>query len=204
MLVLSVDCIHQSALPTNWKGREEDAIRQRCYLNRLCFISHRQEVRGEQPRRRKLVSPGFSHTQLILRLFEHLKRKIHIYIKLKKNTVPTSQKTLWIFITNINRLRKVISSRAESRDSAVVNSDCLQDGRSRGWSSSPGMVKNFLFSTSFTPALGLTEPPIQRVPEDLSSGVKRPGRKAHHSPPTSAEVKKTWIYRSTPPYVFMA
>jgi hypothetical protein len=24
------------------------------------------------------------------------------------------------------------------------------------------------------------------------------------SPPTSAEVKKTWIYTSTPPYVFMA
>jgi hypothetical protein len=25
-----------------------------------------------------------------------------------------------------------------------------------------------------------------------------------HSPPTSAEVKNTWIYTSTPPYVFMA
>jgi hypothetical protein len=38
----------------------------------------------------------------------------------------------------------------------------------------------------------------------LSLGVKRPGREADHSPPTSAEVKKTWIYTSTPPYVFMA
>jgi hypothetical protein len=27
---------------------------------------------------------------------------------------------------------------------------------------------------------------------------------ADHSPPTSAEVKKMWIYTSTPPYVFMA
>jgi hypothetical protein len=30
------------------------------------------------------------------------------------------------------------------------------------------------------------------------------GREADHSLPTSAEVKKTWVYTSTPPYVFMA
>jgi hypothetical protein len=30
----------------------------------------------------------------------------------------------------------------------------------------------------------------------LSAGVKRPGREADHSPPTNAEVKKTWIYTS--------
>jgi hypothetical protein len=35
-------------------------------------------------------------------------------------------------------------------------------------------------------------------------GVKRQERDVHHSPPTSAEVKKTWIYTSAPPYVFMA
>jgi hypothetical protein len=35
-------------------------------------------------------------------------------------------------------------------------------------------------------------------------GVKRPGREVDHSPPTSAEVKKMWIYTSTPPYAFMA
>jgi hypothetical protein len=34
--------------------------------------------------------------------------------------------------------------------------------------------------------------------------VKRQGREADHSPPTSAEVKKMWIYAFTPPYVFMA
>jgi hypothetical protein len=27
--------------------------------------------------------------------------------------------------------------------------------------------------------------------------------KVVHSPPASAEVKNTWIYTSTPPYVFM-
>jgi hypothetical protein len=30
------------------------------------------------------------------------------------------------------------------------------------------------------------------------------GREADHSPPTIAEVKKTWIYTSTPPFAFMA
>jgi hypothetical protein len=39
----------------------------------------------------------------------------------------------------------------------------------RGWNSSPGRVKNFLF----------------------------------HSTPTSAKVKKMWIYTCTPPYAFM-
>jgi hypothetical protein len=40
--------------------------------------------------------------------------------------------------------------------------------------------------------------------EALSPGVKRPGRAADHSPPTSAEVKKMWINTSTPTYTFMA
>jgi hypothetical protein len=34
--------------------------------------------------------------------------------------------------------------------------------------------------------------------------VKRPGREADYSPPTSAEVKNAWSYTSTPQYVFMA
>jgi hypothetical protein len=38
----------------------------------------------------------------------------------------------------------------------------------------------------------------------LSPGVRWPSREADHSLPTSAEVKKTWTYTSTPPYAFMA
>jgi hypothetical protein len=52
--------------------------------------------------------------------------------------------------------------------------------------------------------LGSTQPPVQWVLEALSSGVKRQGHEADHSPPASAEVKKMWIYTSTPPYAFMA
>jgi hypothetical protein len=37
-----------------------------------------------------------------------------------------------------------------------------------------------------------------------SPGAKHRVREADHSPPASAEVKKMWIYTSTPPYAFMA
>jgi hypothetical protein len=37
----------------------------------------------------------------------------------------------------------------------------------------------------------------------MGTGVKRPGLEADYSPQTSADVKNTWIYTSTPPYVFM-
>jgi hypothetical protein len=77
-------------------------------------------------------------------------------------------------------------------------SDWLRAGRPRCRSSSPGRVKNFHFSMSSRPALGSTKPPIQWVRGTLSSEIKRSGREADHSPPTSAEVKNTRIYTSTP------
>jgi hypothetical protein len=72
-----------------------------------------------------------------------------------------------------------------------------------GRSSSPGRVKNFIFSTLSRLALGSIQP-IQWVPAAVSPGVKRQGCEADHSPPASAEVKKMWIYISTAPYAFMA
>jgi hypothetical protein len=71
---------------------------------------------------------------------------------------------------------------------------------------SPGTVKNFfllhIVQTGCAPPR--PQPPIQWIPGALSSGVKRPGREAEHSSATSAEIKKMWIYTSTPPYAFMA
>jgi hypothetical protein len=61
----------------------------------------------------------------------------------------------------------------------------------------------FLFTTMSRTALRPTQPPIQWVPGALSLGVKRPGRGADQSPPSSAKVKDTWSYTSTPHYVFM-
>jgi hypothetical protein len=68
------------------------------------------------------------------------------------------------------------------------HSDWLWAGRPRGRSSSPDTVNNFYFTISSRSALG----------------VKQPGREADHSPPTSADVKKTGIYTATPPHAFMA
>jgi hypothetical protein len=90
----------------------------------------------------------------------------------------------------------MLAFELRSPDSAVgIGSGYGLDGRG---------VKNFLFSMLSKVALGITQPPTQWVPEALSPGVKRPGREADHSPATSVEVKKTWAYTSTPPYVFMA
>jgi hypothetical protein len=80
----------------------------------------------------------------------------------------------------------------------------LGAGQLRGWSLSPGGVKNFLFSTSSRLALGSTQPPIQWVLGALSPEVKWLGCEADHSPPPSVEAKKIWMYTSTPPYAFMA
>jgi hypothetical protein len=58
-----------------------------------------------------------------------------------------------------------------------------------GPGSSPGRVKNFLFSVLYRPVLGLTEPAVQWVPGALSRRVKRQGREGDHWP-SSATVKK--------------
>jgi hypothetical protein len=66
-----------------------------------------------------------------------------------------------------------------------------------GWmTKGSGFESQWGKNLSCRPALRPTQPPIEWV-----LGVERPGREADHSPPTSAEVKKT-VY--PPPYVFMA
>jgi hypothetical protein len=62
-----------------------------------------------------------------------------------------------------------------------------------------GTVMGFLFTPASRPALGPIQPPTQGVP-----GVKRPGREADYSSVSSAGVKNTWNYTSTPQYVFMS
>jgi hypothetical protein len=57
----------------------------------------------------------------------------------------------------------------------------------------------FLFATASRSALGPTQPLIQRVPGALSRGLKRPESKTDHPPQSSADVKNTWGYTSTPP-----
>jgi hypothetical protein len=79
-------------------------------------------------------------------------------------------------------------------------SDWVRAGRPRGRSSGHVKVKNFLFSMSSRSAMVS----IQWISGAFSPGVKRQGREADHSPPSSAEVKKICICTSTPPYNFVA
>jgi hypothetical protein len=83
-------------------------------------------------------------------------------------------------------------------------SDCLRPRRQRAWSSSSSRAKNFHYSISFRPALEPNQPSIIWVPGVLSPGLKWQGLEADYSPPTSAKVKKMWIYTSIPSYAFMA
>lgn len=65
----------------------------------------------------------------------------------------------------------------------------LKDGRSRDRGLTPGR------GIASRSVLGLTRLPIQRVQGTLSMGVKRPGRDADHSSPSSDEVKyRTYLY----------
>jgi hypothetical protein len=72
---------------------------------------------------------------------------------------------------------------------------------------------SFYFSTQCGPFRNKTFPAVYPGNHPTSytmgtgssfPGVKLPGREVDHSTPTSAEVKKMWIYISTPPYAFMA
>jgi hypothetical protein len=84
---------------------------------------------------------------------------------------------------------------------SILNTETgLHDG-----GSIPGRFWNvFLLTTASRTVLGPTQPSIQRLSGALSLGVKRPEREVDHSPPSSAEVKNTWSYTSTPQYAFMA
>jgi len=59
-------------------------------------------------------------------------------------------------------------------------------------------------TTVSKPALVPIQTRVQRVPDNLSLGVKRSMRKSYLSPPSSTEAKNAWSYVSTPQYVFMA
>jgi len=59
--------------------------------------------------------------------------------------------------------------------------------------------KRFYLFQTLRPALGPHSVHIQCVLGDLSEEVKQLGQKAHHSPPSSAVVKKEWSYTSSSP-----
>jgi len=69
----------------------------------------------------------------------------------------------------------------------------------------PGRVNDGIFSIATTsrPDVLPNQPPIQRILGALTQGVKRPGREADHSFPSSSKVKNMWSYNSTPQQILM-
>jgi hypothetical protein len=61
-----------------------------------------------------------------------------------------------------------------------------------------GSASILFFSTVFRPALGRTQSPSQWVLGALSPGLKRQGREADHSSPSSAEVRSDGSIPSLP------
>jgi hypothetical protein len=78
---------------------------------------------------------------------------------------------------------------------------CCECGNESWFDSQQGQEIH-MFSKPSKPALGPTQPPIQRVPGLLSPGVNGPRREADHTP-SSTKVKNEWSYTSTPPYAFI-
>jgi hypothetical protein len=132
---------------------------------------------------------------VVSQVFKDILKERAVSSNLKLEAAHRSEMSVNIYITTWCH---------ESRLSAVgiATGYGLDDRRDR--SSSPGRMKNLHYSMSFRPVLESTQPPIQWVPGVLSLGVKRPGRESDKSPPTSAEVKKMRIYKTTPTYAFMA
>jgi hypothetical protein len=83
----------------------------------------------------------------------------------------------------------------------VVIAQWYSAGRRARWSGFETRqgLRIFLYTTASRTTLGPTQPPNQWVPGAFSLGVKRSGREADHSPPSSAEVKNAWSYTSAPP-----
>jgi hypothetical protein len=80
------------------------------------------------------------------------------------------------------------------RTELIIN--WLLAGRSAVWTSAK--ARDFLFSKTVQTGSG-THPALSY--RGSIRALKRPGR-AHHSPPSSAEVKNEWSYNSTPPACF--
>jgi hypothetical protein len=109
-------------------------------------------------------------------------------------------------MASIFRFKEQANQEISKEPACVMNrdSDWLRAGRQSGRCLKPGGGNNFHYSMSSKLALGPIQPPIQWAEEALSPVVKRLGRETGHSPPTSVEVKQTWVYTFILPYTFIA
>jgi hypothetical protein len=114
---------------------------------------------------------------------------IAISVDTVRTKKATAQRCLVTSIRNpeyhslfLSRVRDVVAQSVQRRATGWMIGVLEFDSR-RG-------LGIFLFTTASRTALEPTQPPMQCVQGALSLGVKRPGREADHSPPSSAEVKE--------------
>jgi hypothetical protein len=114
---------------------------------------------------------------------------------------------LWLGYWFAHSLVYLLIYRSNGQNSDDINSVTFtHEGRDSGVDTATGYGLN-------NHKVGVRVPGAARIFSSLSRpdllwdlfppGVKQPGCEADHSPPTSAETKKTWVYISTPTYTFM-
>jgi hypothetical protein len=101
-------------------------------------------------------------------------------MKMEKGTVPET------FVTNIG----------------IATGDGL-DGREVGFRAPVGVRFFFSFLHVVQTGSGAHPASYRKDTERFFPGIKGPGRQTGHSPPTRYKVENTWIYTSTPSYVFV-
>jgi hypothetical protein len=80
----------------------------------------------------------------------------------------------------------------------IATGYCLDGYWQGGRGLIPGRCKFFLLFIRLRVALGIIQRSIQRVTGALSPRVKRQGREAYHSPPSSVEVKNGGVIFHSP------
>jgi hypothetical protein len=120
------------------------------------------------------------------------KRKKSLYCPCRESKPRRPVRSIVTILTEIPVSLLLLSSSSSSsslQEPGYLSGIALGYGLDdRGFESQQGL-EIFLFTTAARTALGPTQPPIQWVLSGaVSLGVKRPGREADHSPPSSAEV----------------
>lgn len=101
---------------------------------------------------------------------------------------------------NLQRLKYIISHSvqiSELQQFSQYSNQAVGGANKESWLNIRKVKDILLFSKMSVQALKPTQHPTQLIPE-----VKRPGRKADQSPPSSAEIKNEWSYVHTSPHSF--
>jgi hypothetical protein len=153
-----------------------------------------------------------SHLHLVLRsreaeLYLHSPICLHGIMLSQLNTETNVLSFTFLFEATFGIIRRPFPFRSLPVHHSIVilsrYSDRLRIGRPRNQGSIPNRGKKIFLLQAFIPALGPTQYPIPRARKPLSRGVKRLGREADHSPPSSTVIKNVWSITTTLLYVLI-